>query len=333
MQNLKYCFLGLLLFSMLAAGRSAHAQSDVDVFLKEGNKRFEEQRYSAALSFYQQAESKAPKNAAVLYHIGRVFFYMENYKETIYYSETLIKEHPKHPLSQEGYFLWGWALERQGHATKAMATYKQGLKQFPDFFKLHFRSGILLLEQQKGTEALAAFEQTALLKPSYSNAHLSIAIITKEQGNRVASILAFSTFLLLEPTGKRALEALETLEELLQAPSSQEGEAFPASFESWLNEQPLPDSLTATERIDYFHAMYDTLCQSLADTPQKNRSKAFFWSFYAPLWIDMQQADFISSIAHIIFASRQEEALRTWLRENEAQYSRLYDWLAAYEWN
>lgn len=336
MQNSIGAYLSSVLIASLMWLPLSQAQS-LEQFIEEGNKRFEQARYSVALSFYQQAETENADHPLVLHHLARTFFVLQNYNEAAYYSEELLKNHSANPIVKKAYVILGNSLEEQGNPKRALDTYRRGLKQFPDYFMLHFHTGLLYMEKSKTASALEAFQKAVTDNPAHASSHLSIGLLKEEAKQRIPSILALSTFLLLEPTGDRAESILPKLQRILQSPQSDFGnddfEQYESRLQDWLKEHPFPLTIKMDKRVAYFDQLYSFLCEIISQSSAQSREESFFWSFYGQLWPDLKKANFIESISHILLVPTKSPELRIWLRENEEKYNNLYKWLSEYSWN
>lgn len=336
MQNSLSAHIFFVLIVSLLWLPQSQAQS-LERFIEEGNKRFEQARYSAALSFYQQAETEYAEHPAVLYHLAQTFFVLQNYSEASYYSERLIEKNEKNTFTKKAYIILGNSLEERADKKRALETYRRGLKHFPNYFMLHFHVGLLYMEKDDISEALDAFQAAVTDNPAHASSHLSIGLLKEEQKQRIPSVLALSTFLLLEPTGERAENILPQLQRIIQTPQTSfeedDFELYETQLQAWLKTHPFPLAVKVEEKTKYFEQLFSFLSQLIDKSSAQKRKSSFFWSFYGQLWPDLKNAGFIESISHIILVPTRSPELRLWLRENEAEYNQLYTWLSKYSWN
>lgn len=75
---------------------------------------------------------------------------------------------------------------------------------------------------------------------------------------------------------------------------------------------------------------FKAFCRELKET--KNKNYGYYWEYYAPYFIDMNDKDLVETFAHIVFASTDEKENKEWLHSHKKEIDDFYDWSKAFAW-
>ena len=116
-------------------------------------------------------------------------------EESIKCCEKAIETHPEEEGLKMVYVTYGNALDGLNKTDRSIEVYDEGLKQFPDFYLLHFNKGITLWSVKKYNDALLCF-QMSKLNPKHASSHNAIARVSKINDTRIPALLAYCRFFL-----------------------------------------------------------------------------------------------------------------------------------------
>jgi tetratricopeptide (TPR) repeat protein len=124
-----------------------------------------------ALQQYQNAENIKPGNAKAIYHIGAIYFKLNNIQRA---EETLIKSIELNPKFAESHFALAEIYAKNGLRQKAILSYRSGLKVNPADYNSHFNLGELYRLNGNIKEAIKENTIALRLKPDFADAHFNI---------------------------------------------------------------------------------------------------------------------------------------------------------------
>jgi tetratricopeptide (TPR) repeat protein len=98
-----------------------------------------------------------------------------------------------------------------GYPDKAIETYDEGIKRFPDSGRLHFEKAIVYLSQNNLKEAVANWETAVNTEPDYSSSYYYLAKYYSLHSESVWALIYGEIFCNLEKNSKRTLEISKLL--------------------------------------------------------------------------------------------------------------------------
>jgi tetratricopeptide (TPR) repeat protein len=119
-------------------------------------------RHSEALEASKKAVNLRP-SAESYFNIGLASFYLKQYKDAAEAYRQSIKLDPYN--AADAYYALGLVYRDWGKADEEIQSYKQAIKQRPDYIVAYERLGSRYLRSKKFNEAVEIFRQLAALKP------------------------------------------------------------------------------------------------------------------------------------------------------------------------
>lgn len=348
----KFLLPALLLF--FSTSIFAQNYSRADSLVLEGIGLHDEGNYKEALQKFEQALKLDKNNGFALYEMGNTYLALEDYKQAIKYADKVIDG--KLDGLTEAYTLKGNALDMQGKPEKAIETYREGIKNVPASYMLHFNLGVTFLKQKKNEEAAPEFISALKINPSHRSSHYMLGVSYSDTGLKTKTLLPLYYFILLENEGTRTEISVQLIEQTMQAGISKEGEkefnitlsptAMKDEFsatELMLSLAPLgeqearkaiEDSLgvklpeqTPTEKlVKYNNAFFEAL-----DVTKERPADTFWWDMYADFFVEMNKKGHTEAFTNYIMLNSDDKTALDWLVANESKLKSFADWVQEYD--
>lgn len=344
-------FTGFLFTSL-----TAQNTEEIENLINEGIQYHDDGQYQQAITLYNQALMLEPYNLSALAEKAYSLMEAGEYRESINCCRLAIEKHPGENLLRMVYSNYGNALDEMNKPDSAIIIYDEGMKMFPDSYLLHFNKGITLLRQEKYPDALSCFQKSVTLNPNHPGSHNGISIIMDEQGYRIPCLMASMRFLTLEPEGKRASDNLATIRKVLDSYMEVTGKKkvtvnVTPEMLTDTNEcgQRLENCFSTVElmlamdvaldidkkyakqtEVEKFTRKFQTLCTFLEMSVADNYG--FFWEFYAPYFIVLNQKQYSETFSYIAFASTGETYVWDWLNAHTDEINAFFEWSDGYAW-
>jgi len=342
------CAMNLLVFSQ--------DKEAAEALITEGIALHDNGDFTGAIAKYDKALELDKDNLLALAEKAFSLMSAERYDETIVCCKRAIAAHPGDPQLNNIYTSYGTALDGLQQSEKAIVIYDEGIKFFPGSYQLYYNRSVTLYSLSRVEEALDGFQQAIVLNPDHGSSHNAIARIMKGNDKRIQSLLAYWRFLVVEPEGKRAHENFVAMQELMGQGVEKTGKK---SVSISVTQDMLGDTtaqgkpnensfamvdllLTVTSALDYdkknkkkspqelFISKLETVCASMEEAQKENRG--FFWTYYAPYFIEMKQQNLLEPFAYIAFATSGDSHGMKWIKENAGAIEKFYDWSNDYSW-
>lgn len=350
----KILWIGLLWM----AGHFAYAQNDQTVkdLITEGVALHDKGDFAGAIAKYDQALKLDRDNLYALSEKAISLTALKRYEEAIAIGQKLIKKHPGHKALKTVYVTCGNAYDALKKPDKAIEMYDNGIKQFPDFFLLYFNKGITLALNQRLDEAEACFEKSAALNPRHASSLNVLGRVLAIKEKRIPALMVCARFLALEPEGKRAKENLALVLQIMKGDVEQKDEQniainIPPDVMAGSKPGAKPAAnnfastyllLAMTAGLDFdeqyqketeaerFTRKMELVCQSLKENQKDNHG--FYWSFFAPYFIEMKEQNLVKTFAHIALAASGDPAVAKWLGAHQKEIDQFYEWSNNFAW-
>lgn len=339
------------IFILNAFGLGAQQREAAEKLVDEGVAYHDKQDYDGAIDKYDRALVLDKDNLLALTEKAFTLHSLQKYDESIVYCKNAIEKHPGDAGLKTVYVTYGNALDGLKKTDQSIEIYDIGLKQFPNYYQLHFNKGISLSSVKKYSQALQCFEKAVTLNPRHGSSHNAIARLNDAQENRIPAILAYCRFLALEPNSSRAKENLAFLQKQLKGNAEKTGKKSvtihidpktldtTAGKENYFGHVDLLLSLTSASDFDKknknkserekFEDKINLLSATLSE--QKN-TVGFYWKYYAPYFADMKANKQIETFSYIAFATSDDEDIAKWLKSNKEAIDAFFKWSKAYTW-
>jgi Tfp pilus assembly protein PilF len=348
MKNLYLIFAGLLWVSDL----SAQNKIPIDSLLNQGVQLHDAGKYEEAIALYDQILKQDPDHLLALSEKALSAISIGQYEQAMTCSQKAIEKHPGSKNLRSAYVTYGNACDASGMPEKALEVYAEGLKKFPDHFQLYFNQGVTQAGQKQYEAAITSFQQAVRIKPTHASSHNGIARLEYGLGHKIPALLAFMRFLCLEQLSKRAGENIATLDKILIANVAKRDDN---NIQITLDAESLKDTLIRENnfkilevslalsaaadftdeyqketRIERLNRKIELFCSTL-HTAQKDQ-KGFYWTYYAPYFIEMQEQKQVSTFVYIALAGTKDKAVDAWLQSHKDEINAFFDWSEAYAW-
>lgn len=333
---------------------AAQDENKANDLINEGIKLHDEGKYAEAVALYKEALAVAADYPRALYEMSYTYYIAGNYDSAIFTGTRLldIKKVPDDILRNE-YVTLGSVYDENKQPDKAMKTYKEGIKKFPDFYLLYFNLGITQYLQNQNKEALANFQKALTLKPLHAGTNFGTYKILADD-NKVPAVLAAAMVCIAEQNTKRSVECATFIQNALtpnvKSDSNNKNVTIyiPSSFLSNAKENnfsgaelglslmavsptdsgEIDNSLQLNTVVNKLSFQLQGLCGFLE--PGK-KNKGFYWKFYAPFFYDLKQNDYSDVLVNLILLNT-ERTSKNWISDNQTKVNAFYDWLKNYEW-
>ena len=335
-------FLSTISFSQQPAFTSA---------LNEAIELHDKGEYDKALSIYDSIIAQG-ENYYLAWHEKTLTLYaLKRYKDCIATCEQTIKRFPDNQQNAQVYSNWGSAADDMGNYKEAIKIYGKGLKKFPDAFLLYLNKGITEYKHQLLDDATEDLKMAVTLNPLRASCHQFLAFAIYEK-NKMAAALSLSTFFLLVPEGARAVKNLESLLNLFGSNVQQKDEknisitlspsALPSKKKNGADDFSIQEmTITFQSALDYDEKyknqnVAEKLKRKLevfVDASGDKNSKGFFTSTYIPFFKQLSADSLLETAAYYMYASSDDEKVRSWLQNNPDKVTSLTGWLKGYKWS
>jgi tetratricopeptide (TPR) repeat protein len=347
----------IFLMACIATTVMGQQKNAAEKIVDEGVNYHDKGDYEGALKRYDKALELDKDNLKALLEKGYTFFAMKEYKASIKWCNKAIETHPGENGLSLAYITIGTIYDEQKKTDKSIDTYNEGIRIFPNDYQLLFNKGVTLSSVQRYDEALLSFQAALDVKAEHVSSHNAIARISNAANKKVPAILAFIRYLTLDATSSRAVSNAQTLLKLLNTGAKKTGEnAISINIsEDFLGDtlksgKPKENSFGRIQLIlsmqsaldlsqeyndktdlERFIKKMEHLCSSLKGSKQDNFG--FFWHYYVPYVVEMQEKNFINTFAYIVFSTTEDEAVKAWIKDHKYELDQFYTWSEAYDWS
>lgn len=348
----------ILVLLLLIISTTTFAQNpfEAERLVKAGITLHDKGDYANAIVKYDSALLVDKDNLLALAEKAMSLLHLENNEEAIKTSLIAIEKHRGSDDLRYVYVTCGNAYDAIKNSNRSLEIYEEGIKQFPDFYLLHFNKGITLTGLNKYDEAMTCFIKSVSLNPNHASSQNLIARISFYDKKNIPSILAYTRFLVLEPQSKRAKENFANLQSALKNNVEKTGSKSitisldPNMFgDTTANGKPNENNFSTAELllatstaleydkknkkksdVEKFQMKFGTLCNVLSETKKDNHG--FYWDYYVPYFIELKEKNFLETFAYIVFATSEDSEIAKWLKNHNKEINEFYAWSEAYKW-
>lgn len=332
-------FKFLIHFSLLLLPCLAFAQTEIESLIEEGIKLHDAGQYKEAIQQYKKAIKAGDASGMAEYEMGYSYYMLKDYDKALESCERTFKSKGK--FEKQAYVLKGNILDDTGHSDKAIKTYEEALKDYPDDYLLYFNLALSYFRLEKLDEAGEAFVHALEKNSNHASSHLYLAKLKAFQGQRVPAIFSLYYFLMLEPEGARAEEAFTLLNSLIQKGTTQKDEK---NIEISLDPSAMAGEFSVVEMFlsmqvagnmsienkdkpaeTVFKENTEALFGLLGEQGQADK-KGFEWAFYADFYARMEKEGHAGTFAYYICSPRYKGAA-DWMDDNADKFQAFADWV------
>ncbi len=200
----------LILLLCFILSSPAFAQTErVKELYNTGIELMDKGEYDASIEKLTEALSMDPNNAGIHYEIGLAHYLKGDYKMALEATNKITKSKK---VFDQIYQLRGNSYDMLGNWEKAIKTYEEGLKKFPNSGPLYLESGVVMLKGQQEQKALTYFEKGIAVAPLHpSNYYWAAKLFLGSSEEEVWGMLYGELFRMLEPNSERSTEISKML--------------------------------------------------------------------------------------------------------------------------
>ncbi len=321
-----------LLITFAFAGTIAVAQT-AKTLTNDGIVLFDKGDYNGAMEKYKQALKIDTGDLQADFELAYTLETTGKGLEGIPYLEKILRSNDS---KYETYELLGTIYDDNGKPEKAIEAYKAGIKNKPDFERLHFNLGITYERLNKHSDAEAEAIEALKLDPTHASAHRLYAMATQAQGKRANALLAWCNFLLLEPQTARSPDAVVSLKRIVNYGISQKsGKNVNVNISSSdMNSLNLGMTLaiinaTSSKQnlspVDSLSLQLNSLFPIISE--QALDKDPFFSKYYAKYFNTMTDSGNIPALARYITLSAYKDEDLAWFKDHDKELKDLQKWL------
>lgn len=326
------------------------SQADVEELIQEGISLYDKQDYEGSIEKFNAALALQPNHDHALYEKSLSLIRLKKYNEAGDLLKKVLDVSKDEDIRSRAFANYGTALDLDGKAKESLKIYKQGLKEFPDDYMLHFNKGITETGMNDLDAAEQSFQNSASLNPKHASSHNALGRVAVNE-SRIKGVLAIFTFLLVEPEGARAEGNVTLLNRLIMKgirrtdeksvtiniDASTLGKKKPkeddfSSAELMLSllAAHVPDSLNDKTDADKMAYQMEKLISIIDESDKKD--KGFFKNFYVPFLVDIKKEGMIKTACYVALTSSENEDIFKWQNENKTTVENFLKWVKEYKW-
>jgi tetratricopeptide (TPR) repeat protein len=170
---------------------------------KEAIKLMDSGKFDESIKLLEEAQKIDPDNINYPYELGYAYYAKKDYKKASKYLESLLKHKD---INDRVYQLLGNSYDNLGKGEKAIKTYEDGLKLFPNSGNLYLEMGIIQMGKKEYNKALSYYEKGIEVAPNFSSNYYWAAKIYCSSTEEVWGMIYGEIFMNLERNSKRTKE-------------------------------------------------------------------------------------------------------------------------------
>ena len=200
---------GLLL--LLTSVQIAFGQSNQEKALVKGQQAIQledEGKMDEAIPLLEEAQKLDPSNFNYPYELAYAYYAKADYKKAIKYLESILKFEG---INDRVYQLLGNSYDNIGKSEKAIETYEDGLKKFPEAGSLYLELGAVQIGKKNYDKALGYYEKGIEVDPKFPSNYYWAAKLYCNSEEEVWGMMYGEIFMNLERNTKRTSEISKLL--------------------------------------------------------------------------------------------------------------------------
>lgn len=204
-----------MIFSLaffLLISKSSLSQTDnekVNELIQEAFELVDDGKYAEGIKLLKQADELDPNNPGIQYEIAFANYLNKNYKEAI---NVALNIKDKEILKDIYYQVLGNSYDLNGEKDKAIKTYEDGLKLYPNAGRLYLELGVVNINHQDMKKSMSYFEKGIQMAPEFpSNYYWASKVYCNSKQNEVWGLIYGEIFMNLERGSSRTAEISKLL--------------------------------------------------------------------------------------------------------------------------
>ncbi|MBC7487818.1 MAG: tetratricopeptide repeat protein [Cytophagaceae bacterium] len=340
----------LLFFTFLFVFSLGHvelkAQSNEDKALAKGQEAIrlvDEGKYAEGIKRLEEAQKLDSKNTTYPYEMAHAYYSQKDYRKAIKYLEPLVKQKT---AKENVYQLIGNSYDLLNEKGKALTTYDDGLKEFPNSGSLHLEKGNMALFKEDYNSALAYYEKGIEVDPQFASNYYWAARIYCSSTEKVWGVLYGEIFINLERNSKRSGEISKLLydtykgaikftsdtsisvsfskQATMDISNLQKGGEMKMPYGTFVYEMTMTMAILHEKKIDL--VSLNRIRSNFVDVYYKNGND----TKYANVLFDYQQqlkkAGYFEVYNYWLLGKGEEAVFSTWRIENKAKWEEFVAW-------
>lgn len=300
-------------------------------------KLIDDSKFDEAIAILKECEKIDPSDYTYPYEISYALLQKKDYKSAISQLEK-IKNYST--IKDDYYQLLGNTYDYDNNPEKAIATYEEGLKKFPNSGRLYLEKGVMY-EFDKPEEAIKIYERGIKVDPTYPSNYYRVSNLYLKSNNKLPGLIYGEIFVNLERTTKRTQEMSERLYNTYKDAISIKDEnsntisickVISVNINS-INKNKVPFCMMFEASM-----MLSTLGQkefnldSFSEIRSKflkeylSRIKKDYPNVLLDYFKKMEDNKAFKAYNHYIFQIGDEQAFADWQQKNETEYQKFVDW-------
>lgn len=201
-------FAALLMLSTWVFAQSKEDLEEANILTIRAIELVDAGQYEEGIKMLEQAEKLDPKNSEYQYEIAYAEYSQKQFEEANKRLKSIIN---KKDATDFYYQLLGNTYDYLGDPDKALETYQDGMKKFPNSGKLHLEQAVVYITQKKYNEAVAVLEDGVIAEPDYASNYFYLTLFYAESDNPIFAALYGEIFINLERNSTRTRKISEVL--------------------------------------------------------------------------------------------------------------------------
>lgn len=306
--------------------------------------------YTRALQLMEEARKLDPRNLNLSYEIAYLYYKQKNYDATIKEMKRVLGK-TKTPDARY-YRLLGNAYDLNKQPTKAINTYKEGIKLFPNAGQLYTELGGMAYKEGDNDRAVEIWEQGIQNAPDFASNYYWAAKLFCYSSEKIWAVLYGELFLLLEPNTNRSAEMSALLyktyrESMMVNPNS--------SWQNWVSFSErartyiMLGAAEEGEKTPFQVAVDDASTRALQPQMKNKDIAAIYllrlgfleqWNLYQyntlypnflfDWWQQVNDAGHMEAYTYYIFKNGNETEFEQWKQQNALGFTRFMQWLSTH---
>lgn len=340
-------YLCASLIAILFFSTPVFSQTDTDpnrAKLVEAIKLMDKGELDASITMLKDLQKLDPNNYTYNYELAYAFFIKKDYPAVI---ELLEKLKTNKDANDLVYQLLGNTYDMSGNAEKAVQTYTDGLKLFPNSGKLYLESGVMNLKKNDLGAATKIFQKGTEVDPKFPSNYYWLSKLWMTTPEKLWGLMYGEIFMNLESNSKRTAEISKLLFDTYKSEIKITGPGhFSVSFSN--NNVVNPNEKNPDKLLPYGVTVYERLLMVSAlglkevnintlDSIRTNFVGEYFKGKTAVTYPNMlfsyqkkvAEAGHIASYNHWILQKGDEELFKTWVAANTEKWQAFLQWYTA----
>jgi len=294
-------------------------------------KLIDTEKYDEAIAILQDCEKIDPEEYTYPYEIALAHTYKKDYQKAI---DQLLKVKNYKNIKADWYQLLGNNYDYLDKPEKAIATYDEGLKKFPNSGKLYLEKGVVYEFEKKYDDAIASYEKGIKVAPMQPSNYYRAAKIYLRSNDKLSGLMYGEIFMNIERTTSRTKEMSELLYEGYKNSLIFVSQNEKETKEKYEKNNQLP--LCVNFALSFTLAMmkhnefnYNNLVQMRKDflkEYQNTKIKKNAPNVLLNYFKTMEENKVFNAYNYYIFQIGNEEDFAVWQKRNQEEYNLFEQW-------